>query len=37
MTTIARMITVGVAMAALSAPALAQKVTYDMNHAADFS
>ncbi len=37
MTIVPRIVTVGVAMAALSAPALAQKVTYDMNRVADFS
>ena len=35
--TIARVIAVSTAVALLSAPALAQKVTYDTNRAADFS
>src|SRR6185369_400652 len=37
MTIVARIVIVGVAMAALSASALAQKVTHDTNRAADFS
>ena len=37
MTTVARIITVSTTVALLSAPAFAQKVTYDMNRAADFS
>ena len=37
MTIVARIVVVGVAMAALSVSALAQKVTHDTNRAADFS
>ena len=37
MTTVARIITVSTTAALLSAPAFAQKVTYDMNRSQDFS
>jgi hypothetical protein len=37
MTSVARVVAIGSAVAMLSAPALAQKVTYDMNRSADFS
>jgi Domain of unknown function (DUF4136) len=37
MTSVARIVAIGSAVAMLSAPALAQKVTYDTNRTADFS
>src|SRR5262245_49614775 len=37
MTTVARIITVSTTVALVSAPAFAQKVTYDMNRGANFS